>query len=155
MTRPSAVRRETQMERDVLSPAAAAADRADEARRSAMPLLPRTFVPRLQLWERLEESADCAVTLLVGPGGSGKTLGVAGWLRDRGADGPGQTDWVHADESWTAERLALVLDAASAAGRADGRPGAGPRRVVIDDAQSLPAASMRLIDQRLTDDPTS
>ena len=54
-----------------------------------MPRLPRVYVPRTQLWQRLDEATDNPLTLLVGPMGSGKTLGVSGWVRlGRNASGP-------------------------------------------------------------------
>lgn len=46
-----------------------------------LPRLPRAYVARRRLWDRLEDASSGAATLLVGPGGAGKTLGVAGWLR--------------------------------------------------------------------------
>ena len=46
-----------------------------------VPRLPRAYVPRARLWARLDVATESTLTLLVGPGGSGKTLGVSGWLR--------------------------------------------------------------------------
>ena len=48
-----------------------------------LPALPRVYVPRRRLWEQLDAATESAVTLLIGPGGSGKTLGIAGWLCTR------------------------------------------------------------------------
>ena len=57
--------------------------------------------------------------------------------------------WIHADGTWTPDRLAGVLDAASARRAGAGRSAARPRLVVVDDAHVLPAATVRLVDQRL------
>lgn len=104
-----------------------------------LPRLPRAHVPRRRLWEQLDRASDGAVTLLVGPGGAGKTLGVVGWLRERGrTDG---VAWVRGDHTWTAARLLPLL---------------GPDRlVVVDDAHQLPAATVRALDARLDADPES
>ncbi|HCB02893.1 MAG TPA: hypothetical protein DEQ43_01275 [Nocardioides bacterium] len=105
----------------------------------------------------MDRATESAVTLLVAPVGAGKTLGVGGWLHH--TDVPHATDatWIHADSTWTPARLATVLDSAAEAGRLagggpDGTP-AGPRLVVVDDAHTLPAATVRLVDQRLNDAP--
>jgi LuxR family transcriptional regulator, maltose regulon positive regulatory protein len=123
-------------------------------RRRTMPVLPRHFVPRQRLWERLDESTRLGVTLLIGPAGSGKTLGTAGWVRDRGHDRNGAT-WVHADADLGASQLRGVLQRASNGSGAGRRPGGSPRLVIIDDAHALPSASVRLIDDLLRDAPTS
>jgi len=119
-----------------------------------MPVLPRHFVPRLRLWERLDESTRLGVTVLIGPAGSGKTLGIAGWLHHREHDRDGAT-WLHADAGLGPQQLRGVLQRASDAGRSG--PGANrlPRLVVIDDAHELPSATVRLIDDLLRDAPTS
>src|SRR5690349_13025316 len=47
------------------------------------PILPRSFLRRVRLEEALDRATkDPGITLLVAPAGAGKTLGVAGWLRD-------------------------------------------------------------------------
>ena len=119
-----------------------------------MPIPPRHFVPRPRLWERLDESTRLGVTLLIGPVGSGKTLGIAGWLRDRGHD-RGDALWVHGDAGLSSDRLRAVLRGAShgTGARADGRRRV--RLVVIDDAHALPSASLRLVDEVLQQAPTS
>ena len=58
-----------------------------------LPRLPRVYVPRPRLWERLDRGAEGSLTMLVGPIGAGKSLGVSGWLRDRRVDG---ARWVQA-----------------------------------------------------------
>src|SRR4051812_27241790 len=77
------------------------------ARIGQLPALPRAYVPRPRLWNRLDEATQTAVTLLVGPGGSGKTLGIAGWLRRSG--GAADTTWISADATWDTERLLTQL----------------------------------------------
>lgn len=112
------------------------------------PRLPRTYVPRAHLWERLSGATDSAVTLLVAPAGAGKTLGVGGWLERARPDLGHDAVWIHADGEWDAARLDETLRAA------DKGPG-GPRRVVVDDAHLLPAGALRLVDERLGTDPDS
>ncbi len=94
------------------------------------------------------------VTLVTGPVGTGKTLGIAGWLRARGHDREDAT-WVHADATLTPRRLRGVLDRAARAPGAvevgSGRPGL----VVIDDAHELPTASTQVIDDLLRTAPGS
>jgi LuxR family maltose regulon positive regulatory protein len=107
------------------------------------PRLPRAYVPRRRLWEHLDQATTAAVTLLVGPGGAGKTLGVSGWLRDRGLDD--EAVWVRADNSWTPHRLAVLLRQQLAEDR--------PRLVVVDDAHLLRPATLRSLDERLDTDP--
>jgi LuxR family transcriptional regulator, maltose regulon positive regulatory protein len=123
-------------------------------RRGTMPIPPRHFVPRVRLWERLDESTRSGVTLVTGPLGSGKTLAIAGWLRDRGQDRENAI-WVHADGGLTPRRLRAVLDQASNAIAAREGTRKIPRLVVIDDAHELPSASLRLIDRVLQDAPMS
>jgi LuxR family transcriptional regulator, maltose regulon positive regulatory protein len=104
-----------------------------------LPRLPRAYVPRRRLWAHLDKAMDGAATLLVGPGGAGKTLGVAGWLRETGRTE--DTTWVRADATWTPERLLALLDA--------------ERLVVVDDAHELPISTIRALDARLDTDPDS
>lgn len=104
-----------------------------------LPRLPRAYVPRRRLWSRLDDAAQGAATLLVGPGGAGKTLGVAGWLRETGR--AETATWVRGDASWTPDRLLPLLD-----------PG---RLVVVDDAHELPLATILALDARLDVDPDS
>ncbi|WP_395690394.1 LuxR C-terminal-related transcriptional regulator [Nocardioides sp.] len=96
-------------------------------------------MPRHRLWERLDGATEGAATLLVGPGGSGKTLGVAGWLRETGR--AESSTWVRADASLTPARLAAQLDP--------------DRLLVLDDAHDLPIATVRSLDEHLERDPDS
>ena len=106
----------------------------------AIPRLPRVFIPRARLWSRLEEATRGGLTMVVAPVGAGKTLGVAGWLRSSGRGA--ETRWVHADATWLPERIEDVLTTA-------------PGLVVVDDAQRLPAATLRMLDDRLVNNPES
>ncbi len=114
-----------------------------------IPSLPSIYLPRSRLWDRLEAAAATPMTLLVGPVGSGKTLGVAGWLRYGPGDRATHTRWLQASRRLTPSRLEQLLD--SRAEAADGAPGL----IVIDDAHCLPAASTRLLNERLSDSPES
>lgn len=118
--------------------------RAAAAVAGRLPALPRAYVPRRRLWEHLDEATASAVTLLVGPGGSGKTLGIAGWLRRSGR--AADTTWVTADATWDADRLLPLLRRTT-----DGRPAL----VVVDDAHRLPLATIRAVDALLDADPES
>ena len=110
------------------------------------PRLPRVYVPRTLLWDRLDAATPNALTLLVGPMGSGKSLGVSGWLESRGDE---DARWIAADASWDPARVREALLAAQ-------DPEApAPRLVVVDDAHLLPLASVRLIDERLNEAPES
>jgi LuxR family maltose regulon positive regulatory protein len=122
---------------------------------TTVPRLPRVYVPRARLWQRLDAATESTVTLLVAPVGAGKTLGVSGWLRRTG-----QSDdavWVHADATWTPDRLDALIRAVG--DREEAEPAAPepgqPGLVVIDDAHALPASTLRMIDALLNDDPQS
>lgn len=104
-----------------------------------LPRLPRAYVPRRRLWDRLDAASDGAATLVVGPGGAGKTLGVVGWLHETGRTS--DVAWVRGDATWTPARLMPLLDP--------------DRLVVVDDAHLLPAATIRAIDARLDTEPES
>lgn len=120
---------------------------ASTATAAPWPRLPRVYLSRHSLWADLDRSADAAITLLIAPAGAGKTLGVAGWLRQQDADGPPRPQrWVDADDTLGPEQLAVLLDET-----ADGEP----PRIVIDDAHLLPAATHRMLNDRLNDDPDS
>lgn len=112
----------------------------------AQPRLPRTFVPRRRFWERLDRATQDAVTVVVAPAGAGKTLAVSGWLRESAQFGPSAV-WVEANGTWNADRLAALLDHSVPTAE---QP---VRLVVIDDAHLLPAAAVRLIDDRLDRTP--
>lgn len=117
-----------------------------------MPRLPRVYVPRARVCQRLDQARECAVTLVVAPAGAGKTFGVAGWLGTVREPGGPAARWIHADETWQPDRLIAALDDTVDAG---GTGEASPGRVVIDDAHLLPAASHRALDARLNKDPES
>ena len=114
-----------------------------------VPRLPRVYVPRTQLWQRLDEATGNPLTLLVGPMGSGKTLGVSGWVRlGRTPPDPDDRDeavWLHGEEDLGPEDLRRVLD------RVEG--GRTPPLVIVDDAHLLPAATLRYVDSRLDAEP--
>lgn len=105
-------------------------------------MLPRSFVPRQELWDRLDAAAQGEVTLLVAPAGAGKTLGVAGWLQTRGLDD--SVLWVSVNQDLTADVLAGLL--ASGAGTT-------PRLLVLDDAHRLPHDSVTYLDRLLSEEP--
>jgi ATP/maltotriose-dependent transcriptional regulator MalT len=107
------------------------------------PRLPRVYVPRTLLWDRLDAATPNALTLLVGPMGSGKSLGVSGWLESRGHE---DARWISADAGWDPARVQEALGAQHPEASA-------PRLVVVDDAHLLPLASVRLIDHRLNEAP--
>lgn len=112
-----------------------------------IPPLPRLYVPRPQLWACLDRAADGAMTLLVAPVGAGKTLGVAGWLRNGPTERARSALWMQGSRRAAPGRLEKVLDDLAASAAAD-RP-----ILVIDDAHTLPAASLRLLDRRLSNAP--
>lgn len=108
-------------------------------------------MPRRSLWADLDRSADAAITLLIAPAGAGKTLGVAGWLRHQSGDGaPRAQRWVDADATMGPDQLSAMLDEA-----ADEAAEETPPRIVIDDAHLLCAATHRMLNDRLNDDPDS
>ncbi|HEY6932048.1 MAG TPA: LuxR C-terminal-related transcriptional regulator [Marmoricola sp.] len=107
-------------------------------------MLPRTYIPRTRVWERLDESTQYpGVTLLVAPAGAGKTLGVAGWLL-RHRDPRGAV-WLSRAGDLSPQQLR----------RATERPadGSAPPLVVIDDAHELSPACVNWLDDRLQHDP--
>ncbi|MBL0885130.1 LuxR C-terminal-related transcriptional regulator [Myceligenerans indicum] len=117
---------------------------------SPVPRVPRVHVPRVRFWQRLDDATDCAVTLVVAPVGSGKTMGVAGWLRYGTRPRAEEAVWIPAGPDWSPDRLARVVDASPRPGG-----GTGPRLIVVDDAHTLPATTLRWIDGRLGSDPES
>ena len=116
-----------------------------------VPRLPRVYVPRTQLWQRLDQATDSPLTLLVGPMGSGKTLGVSGWLRlgrrHLDQDERDAVVWLHGEQALGPQDLRRVLDP-------PGRGRATPL-VIVDDAHLLPAATLRYVDTRLDQEPES
>lgn len=125
--------------------------RADVARHRppvpGAPWLTRHYAPRHLFWSRLDSATEHAVTEVVAPAGAGKTLGVAGWL----ATSTREEDplWLTASRSTSVPQLEELLDAAPP------QPGARPRLVVVDDAHLLPAACVRVVNERLNRDPDS
>lgn len=115
-------------------------DRA-HATRGRFPVLPRSYVPRPQLWDSLDAAVQGPVTLLVAPAGAGKTLGVAGWLQTRGPVDAAR--WVRATGDLDVAELDSLLQF-----------GTGPESlIVVDDAHELPPATVEHIDALLSDDP--
>jgi len=112
------------------------------------PRLPRVYIPRRRLWERLDEATRGSVTLLVAPSGAGKSLGVVGWLRFSSEPQTHDAVWVAGDESLTSARLEALISK----GRRDAAAGS-PRLVIIDDAHLLPSSSVRMLDRRLNAAP--
>ena len=110
--------------------------------RARLPMLPRNFVPRQGLWERLDAAVQGSVTLLVAPAGAGKTLGVAGWLETRGLSDAAL--WVSVNQDLTADVLAVLLS------RGVATP---PRLLVLDDAHRLPPDSVTYLDRLLSEEP--
>ncbi len=109
------------------------------------PWLPRAYVPRKQLWSHLDRGIRGAVTMVVAPTGAGKTLGVAGWLQQ--SDAGRDAIWLNAESSFSVRHLTSVLKLAK-------RTESGtPRVVVVDDAHLLPPACIRLINERVDEDP--
>ena len=115
------------------------------------PRLPRLYVPRRRLWERLDAATQGPVTSLVAPVGAGKTVGVSGWLQSQD---PSRTTRVHADPSLDPVTMTRLLDNAPDSHRLSA-PGIAPDLVVVDDAHILPAATLRLLDARLAEEPDS
>ncbi len=107
------------------------------------PRLPRGYVPRRLLWDRLDASTQRAVTMVVAPAGAGKTLGVAGWLRHSplGRD----ATWISGNSLVSLRMLTTALDEARGIG--------DPRIVVIDDAHQLPSTCIRYLDHELGERP--
>ncbi|MBE1875842.1 hypothetical protein [Myceligenerans pegani] len=69
---------------------------AASAEGTPVPLVPRVYVPRSRFWQHLDDATDGAVTLVVAPVGSGKTMGVAGWLRYGPRPRAHRTTWIAA-----------------------------------------------------------
>jgi len=112
------------------------------------PRLPRVYVARHRLWEQLDRATEGALTLLVAPGGAGKTLGVGGWVTVTRAPYAAGARWVQGDHPHAGEELAALLDRT-------GRPDAGPPLVIVDDAQALAPVTLRRLDERLSRSPES
>ena len=59
-----------------------------------LPSLPADLIERPALWARLDQGVQCPLTLVVAPGGYGKTSAVATWLARR------QPDWKEREAVW-------------------------------------------------------
>ncbi len=128
-----------QLQRDPSAPDARAVPLA------GAPWLPRGYVPRQLLWERLDVSTRRSVTMVVAPAGAGKTLGVAGWLQHSAA-GRDAATWISGNKTVSLRQLERALREAR-------RDGDVPRLVVVDDAHQLPSACVRYLDSALSQDP--
>lgn len=125
------------------------------------PALPRTFLPRLRLWQRLDDGLRGTVTTVTAPAGSGKTMGVAGWLRERERRrGTGGATWLDAADPLTAADLAAALEPAGRPGataatdaNADGGDGDGDVVVVVDNAEHLRPSCVAVVDDVLDRSP--
>jgi LuxR family maltose regulon positive regulatory protein len=78
--------------------------------RTHLPAVPDWVVPRARLSARLDAAVSSPLTVVTGPTGWGKTLGVASWA---GTQDPGGVLWLSAaagepDSFWELLRLALV-----------------------------------------------
>jgi LuxR family transcriptional regulator, maltose regulon positive regulatory protein len=118
---------------------------------SGAPRLPRVYLPRRRLWERLDQATQGAVTLLVAPGGAGKTLGVGGWLRFTSAAQARDAIWVEGHESLWPDQLELLVTRRQETPASS--PADSPRLVIVDDAHTLPASTVRMVDRLLNDAP--
>ena len=128
----------------------------------ALPALPRTYLARTRLWQCLDDATRGAVTTVTAPAGSGKTMGVAGWARDRTPRDGTRTPpaWIDA-EGLTGDRLAATLGAAAAGGPAAGADAPWPPQggrldeadevgvVVVDNAERLDPSCVAVVDDAL------
>ena len=114
------------------------------------PLLPHVYLPRPAFWARLDASTQAGATVVVGPPGAGKTLGVAGWVR---AD-PRRRDtvWLNARRRADRDLLTAFLNAATDDAEAGTHADDAPL-VVVDDAHLLPPSVLSCIDQVLAAPP--
>jgi len=117
------------------------------------PRLPRVYIPRHRLWEQLDRATEGALTLLVAPGGAGKTLGVGGWVTVTSIPQAKTATWIQGDDPTAAAHLERLVSADRPADLA--ATDAWPPLVIVDDAHALPAATVRMLDQRLSRAPES
>lgn len=115
-----------------------------------LPRLPRTYLPRRRLWERMDAATEGAVTLVVAPAGAGKTLGVAGWLHHGTAPQTSGAGWLQAEPDMTPARLEEALADGLDPEASDSE---AQRLLVVDDAHLLSAACLRMLDERLNARP--
>src|SRR5262245_41038381 len=78
-------------------------------KRTSGPRLPRVYIPRHRLWEQLDRATEGAVTLLVAPGGAGKTLGVGGWLQVSSVAQAYGATWLQGDDPAVSGHLERLL----------------------------------------------
>src|ERR1700745_3077211 len=95
----------------------------------------RAVVPRPRLYALLDAGAERALTLVSAPAGSGKTVLVRAWVRERAVPGAGPVAWAAVDsEEWDAtdfwREIARALRAAGIAADNGGR----------DELHTLPGA---------------
>src|SRR3954471_10994053 len=143
-------RRETAMARPHAGPKAPTTAVRDSALGNG-PRLPRVFISRHRLWEQLDRATEGALTLLVAPGGSGKTLGVGGWLTVTSVAQADGATWIQGDDPTAADHLERLVSA----GQPTDSSTTGPPLVIVDDAHALPAAAVRMLDRRLDRQPES
>ncbi len=87
------------------------------ASKVAVPELPRWFVSRPRLWQRLDGARGARLVAVIAPAGSGKTVLLAEWARE---DPGTPTAWVTLDpDDADPRRLRAAILAAVAAARAD------------------------------------
>src|SRR3954471_21484446 len=127
-------RRETAMARPHAGPKAPTTAVRDSALGNG-PRLPRVFISRHRLWEQLDRATESALTLLVAPGGAGKTLGVGGWVTLNTVAPANRGTWIQGDDPSAEQDLRRLIsadepDAASATGP-------WPPLVIVDDAHAL------------------
>lgn len=120
-----------------------------------LPTLPRTFLARTRLWECLDDAVLGAVTTVTAPAGSGKTMGVAGWLQDRARHDARSAPplWLDAAGPLTADDLAAALDAPTDSTDAGGPARDRSRIVVVDNAERLERECVAVIDDALDHAP--
>jgi hypothetical protein len=114
------------------------------------PRLPRVYIPRHRLWEQLDRATEGALTLLVAPGGAGKTLGVGGWVTVSSMPHARSATWIQGDDPAATDLLERLVAADGAGGPA---AESSPPLVIVDDAHALPAATVRMLDELLTRAP--
>src|SRR3954447_18682292 len=116
-----------------------------EATLGTGPRLPRVYIPRHRLWEQLDRATESALTLLVAPGGAGKTLGVGGWVALTSAPQASAARWIQGDDPAAPEHLERLVAGDDAS----------PGLVIVDDAHALPVATVKMLDERLSTAPES
>lgn len=122
------------------------------AARFSVPVLPKTFVRRQRLAERLSQGVHGPLTLVDAPAGAGKTLLVADWIGT--PDAPRRTAWltVEAEDNGPGVFWTYVLESLRHHGLAlpddigsPGRPGEVDRSLLTRLADRLSAQSEPLV----------